>query len=147
MKAVRSVRVEISPGELIDRITILRLKAERMTEPRQVAGVRRALSAMERVRHRQLDPDPLLDALERELAAVNGRLWEAEDAVRDCEARARFGGEFVRRARSIYRLNDRRSFLKRQIDRRLGATWTEEKAHPATRRSYPNRRTALSNIL
>lgn len=129
MNRAGAIRVEVSPGELVDRLTILRIKAERMTEPRQLDAVRAALATLERTRKRRIKCDPLVEALESELATVNGRLWDAEDAVRRCEFRGEFGQEFVAWARSIYQMNDRRSSLKRQIDMQLGAKSTEQKAH------------------
>lgn len=126
-----AVLVPVSPGELIDRITILEIKAERVTDPDRRANVADALAAHVSARDRALPAPPALDALTDALKAVNADLWAVEDDLRACEARGDFGAGFVALARSVYRLNDRRAALKREIDLLLGARFLEEKQHPS----------------
>jgi tetratricopeptide (TPR) repeat protein len=128
---VPTVTTEISPGELFDKITILKLKSERITDPAKLVNVRIALEDLERTRDANLPSSPELDGILAELHAVNGRLWDVEDELRHHERRADFGPEFIERARSVYRENDQRAALKRQIDEMLGSRLLEEKSYTA----------------
>jgi hypothetical protein len=122
------VRVEQSPAEVADRITILRLKAERALGA-DLTHVQAELAALLQAWN---DAElPGLDALDHvaRLAAVNARLWEVEDALRRHESRGTFDADFVALARSVYRLNDERAGLKRALNARLGSRWTEVKIH------------------
>lgn len=115
-----------SIGDLLDRITILRIKVQR-SAALQRANVQRELDQLSACW-------PSLQACDEvemaELAAVNLQLWEVEDRLRAAEAAARFGPDFVADARSVYRLNDLRAGLKRRINLRLGSALIEEKIHP-----------------
>jgi tetratricopeptide (TPR) repeat protein len=128
-QGVRPVPIEISPGELIDRITILELKAEWITDGVARANVRDELARLLGARERALPHLAELDALTAELKAVNEAIWRAEDELRACERERLFGPQFVEWARSVYLHNDRRAALKRFIDDRLGSSLTEEKAY------------------
>jgi hypothetical protein len=121
--------VPIPPGELIDKITILKLKVERFSDPTKVANVRRELDLLNTERQRCIPADKTLAELEEELYTVNGEIWELEDAIRDREARSDFGEEFVATARQIYKTNDHRARLKRQINLLLGSELLEEKSY------------------
>lgn len=125
-----AVMIPVSPGELIDRITILEIKAERLTDPAKRANVADTLAAMVEARDAALPATAELDALTGALKGVNGDLWSVEDDLRACEARGAFDAGFVALARSVYVLNDRRAALKREIDEKLGARFLEEKQHP-----------------
>jgi chaperonin cofactor prefoldin len=125
--------VEVSAGELIDKITILRIKAARIAVPAKLHNVRTELDSLVRVRE-VLPNSSQLDELESELQRVNERLWEIEDAIRDSEARKDFGPAFVELARAVYRTNDRRSDLKRAINTLLDSRLIEEKCYSA----YPS---------
>ena len=122
------ILAEISPGELIDKITILEIKLERLADAAKLANVRYALEQLNGTRT-TLDGKAALAPLEAELKAVNARLWEIEDEIRDCERNADFGPAFVALARSVYRQNDRRAELKKAIDRLYGSAMTEEKSY------------------
>jgi hypothetical protein len=121
--------IEISPGELIDRITILEIKAARIADPAPLANVREELAALCRARDRAIPQGSEVARLTAELKAVNERLWEVEDALRDCERAADFGPRFVELARSVYRTNDRRAALKRELNLALGSRLVEEKSY------------------
>jgi tetratricopeptide (TPR) repeat protein len=123
------VTVEVAPGELIDKITILEIKSERLAEPAKLDQVRRELDALRRARAGAVPPSDVLTRLEAALKAVNATLWEVEDAIRACERDKDFGPRFVELARSVYRTNDARSALKRQINELLGAPFGEQKAY------------------
>ena len=123
------VLVPVSAGELIDKITILRLKSERIGDASRLVNVRRELQALERVAAESLPDANGLDGLTGELQAVNTRLWEIEDSIRDCEAAGDFGPQFVELARAVYITNDRRSEIKRRINMLLGSAIVEEKSY------------------
>lgn len=123
-----AILVGLSAGELIDRITILELKALRLPEPTRSA-VEQDLAFARAARDRALSPSARLSALSDELRAVNGVLWELEEGLRACEREQRFDAAFVALARDVYRNNDRRAALKRAIDALAGSTSTEHKSY------------------
>jgi len=124
-----SIKVEISVGELLDKITILRIKSERIPDPAKLAHVRQELEVLEQCweAHRPagLDLGPEI----RQLQAVNERLWEIEDAIREREAAGDFGAAFIELARSVYFQNDERAAIKRRINERSGSALVEEKSY------------------
>ncbi len=124
-----SLLIPVSWGELLDKITILEIKSERMTDDVKLANVRSELELLQGVRDRQgAGPDGLAQ-LVAELHEVNGRLWEIEDAIRDCERDQDFGERFIELARSVYFTNDRRADLKYRINRLIGSPVVEEKSY------------------
>jgi hypothetical protein len=126
-----TVLVEIAPGELIDKITILEIKRARIADPAKQTHVRAELAALHAARERALASTPELARLTAELRAVNEVLWQVEDDIRECERSGDFGPRFVELARSVYRRNDERATLKRQINELLGAAFSEQKAYTA----------------
>jgi Tfp pilus assembly protein PilF len=124
------ITVPVATGELMDKITILEIKAERIQDPAKVANVRRELQALLDVRHRHgLQGPPELDQEVARLKALNESLWEVEDAIRYCEAAGDFGERFIALARSVYRLNDRRAEHKKAINLMCGSLYVEEKSY------------------
>jgi Tfp pilus assembly protein PilF len=123
------IAVPIAIGELIDKITILEIKSERIAEPAKLVNVRRELAALEEVRRAQRLTGAELDREVAHLKAVNQDLWDVEDAIRACEAAGDFGPRFIELARSVYRLNDRRAELKRAINVMCGSVHVEEKSY------------------
>ena len=123
------ISVPISAGELLDKITILRIKQRRITDPAKLANVRKELRALERV-WRTAVRQPVEDA-EDQLTQVNEALWNIEDHIRDEERRKQFGARFVELARQVYFTNDRRAEIKRAINLRLGSLLIEEKSYQA----------------
>jgi hypothetical protein len=121
--------VEISPGELIDKITILEIKSQRIHDVAKLSNVRAELDLLAEVYDRCLRPSAQLAALSYELRQVNETLWTVEDDLRQCERDQDFGPRFIELARSVYRHNDRRSVLKRQINELLGSRILEEKSY------------------
>jgi hypothetical protein len=128
---MREIRVPLSPGELLDKLTILRIKAERIASPDQRANVRRELALLEQVWRDEVPDAPGLREDEAALARVNAALWEVEDALREREALQRFDAEFVALARSVYRHNDERAAIKRRVNRKLDSALIEEKSYRA----------------
>jgi hypothetical protein len=119
--------VPISIGELMDKITILEIKSERIKSPEQHGNVMRELIALRAVAKR-LDSRPLAEPVAL-LKAINAELWDVEDAIRDCEANSDFGARFIALARAVYRLNDERAGLKRAINQQSGSGYIEEKSY------------------
>jgi hypothetical protein len=127
----RSVKVEIAPGELIDKITILDIKSERVTNADKLRNVRAELAALSQARDESMFDGEVLAALTAELKGINESLWQIEDEIRLCERAGDFGPRFVELARSVYEQNDRRAGVKRRINERLGSETMEEKSHAA----------------
>ncbi len=121
------LQVEVSPGELIDKITILEIKADRISDPDKLANVHRELRSLTATGEKALDTSPELDEFTAELRRINEQLWEIEDDIRDCERNGDFGERFVELARAVYRTNDRRAAAKRSINELLGSELVEEK--------------------
>lgn len=128
--ATLEILAPISAGELIDKITILELKAERISDPAKRANVQRELSELEalRARHR-LDG---LDVLTADLRTVNETLWDVEDELRLLEVEQRFDARFIALARAVYQTNDRRAALKKEINLLVGSAIIEEKSYAGT---------------
>jgi tetratricopeptide (TPR) repeat protein len=124
------VPIEVSPGELLDRLSILRIKNRRIADADKRERVRKELHALLQVRARHLPELAELTQLEADLQGVNEAMWEVEDALRLCEREQNFGERFVALSRSVYRHNDRRAALKRRINALLGSTLDEQKAYP-----------------
>lgn len=128
------ISVPVSLGELLDKITILAIKAERIEDAAKRANVVRELELLEATWARAgLPLERLGDARER-LMAVNQRLWEIEDQIRDCEAAGDFGPRFVELARAVYLTNDERAAIKKQVNLALGSELVEEKSYRDYRR-------------
>jgi hypothetical protein len=119
----------ISAGELIDKITILRVKAERIGDPAKAANVRAELALLEATAAAALPVSEELDRLTAELTVINAALWDIEDGKRDCERRQDFGPAFVQLARRVYIDNDRRAAVKRAINLLVGSEIVEEKSY------------------
>ncbi|MEM9047543.1 MAG: DUF6165 family protein [Pseudomonadota bacterium] len=121
----------ISPGELIDKVTILRIKSARITEAEKLANVRAELALLDAVMSEHVPQTAPIPALTADLQAVNETLWQIEDDIRECERAGDFGPRFVDLARAVYRTNDRRAALKKDINQTLGAQIVEEKSYAA----------------
>ena len=129
MSASHPITVEVSPGELLDRITILEIKSERIDAPDKLHAVERELAALQATRGRAIPSSPELVQTMAQLKAVNETLWDVEDQIRACERDQDFGHRFVELARSVYRNNDRRSALRAAIDEMMGSTRGEVKSY------------------
>jgi uncharacterized protein DUF6165 len=121
--------VPVSWGELLDKITILEIKTERLRATAALANAAHELALLRAVVAEQAEAPPGLAALRGELAAVNRRLWDIEDAIRHKEASRTFDAEFIELARAVYRNNDDRSRIKRAINELLGSGIIEEKQY------------------
>jgi hypothetical protein len=121
--------VPISFGELIDKITILKIKAQRIHDPAKVSNIRNELQLLAEARAHLSIEGAEIARLEAKLELTNEALWDIEDHIRDCERQKDFGPRFVELARSGYRTNDRRAELKRQINEIAGSSIVEEKSY------------------
>ena len=123
------IHVEVAPGELIDKITILEIKLERIGEEKKLINVRLELKALIKARDSSINYNAELDNLSAKLKFANETLWEIEDKIRDYEREKNFGNDFIELARSVYITNDKRANLKRQINELLGSYLIEEKSY------------------
>jgi uncharacterized protein YukE len=123
------ILVPVSFGELLDKIAILRIKSERISDAAKLANVRRELGALEATWAGNPASATDVGALEEALRAVNERLWDIEDAIRAKESRQEFDAEFVRLARAVYFENDERARVKRELNVALGSAYVEEKSY------------------
>ncbi len=124
-----SVRIDVSYGELVDKITILEIKFERIANPAKRANVQRELAVLNDAWPRLgIDPE-VIAVLRAQLKSINEKLWDIEDQIRCKEADKSFDESFVELARSVYRTNDERSRIKRALNERLGSNLVEEKSY------------------
>jgi hypothetical protein len=130
MEHFASPTVPISWGELIDKITILEIKRVRLSRPDARVNVEKELALLRVIGAPALASGDVA-VLSRALRRVNEQLWELEDAIRKEEAKGRFGAVFVRLARSVYKRNDERAAIKRQINALLRSELVEEKSYAA----------------
>lgn len=126
-----SIRVPISVGELLDKLTILRIKSERISDPTRLVNVQRELHALEAA---WADSPFIAHDLSAELARlrrINEKLWEIEDQIRLKESRSEFDQSFIELARSVYKTNDERAAVTHEINRKVGSDLVGEKSYPA----------------
>jgi hypothetical protein len=128
---MRPLIVEISPGDFIDRMTILEIKVARFTDPEKKNHVEREYLPLRSIFEVEFNRDETLKTLIDDLRSINQQLWTVEDDLRDCERAQNFDARFVTLARSVYRLNDMRAGIKRQINVLLDAELIEEKSYGA----------------
>ncbi len=121
--------VQTSPGEFLDKLTILEIKSERMSDPAKLANVRRELELLRATWAASPLAGRDVAKLVADLKAVNEALWDIEDRIRVKEAARTFDAEFVELARSVYRTNDRRAAIKRELNVALGSELIEEKSY------------------
>lgn len=121
--------VPTSPGELIDKLTILRLKSEKIVDQAKLVNVRHEMDTLSAVADQNIPQSPELRTLWNDLYAINSDLWEIEDDIRACEARSDFGTGFIALARAVYVTNDERARVKKEINLLLGSQIIEEKSY------------------
>ena len=126
---MREILTPISPGELLDKLTILTIKLENITDATKRANVQVEHSLLSKVADEGIPKSDEITALNAALLSVNKELWDIEDDIRDCERAGDFGDEFIRLARAVYVTNDKRADLKKQINLALGSEIVEEKSY------------------
>jgi tetratricopeptide (TPR) repeat protein len=125
----RNIAIPGGVGELIDKITILEIKARRVADEAKLRNIRLELAQLLETQQREGVVHQRLEALKSDLAAVNARLWEIEDDIRICEKNSDFGERFIALARAVYKTNDRRALLKREINLLFNSALVEEKSY------------------
>jgi hypothetical protein len=123
------ISVPVSFGELLDKIAILEIKSERMSDPAKLANVRKELAALDATWAAHPAAATDIAALRADLKAVNERLWVIEDDIRIKEKAQAFDPEFIRLARAVYFENDERAKVKKDLNLALGSTYVEEKSY------------------
>ena len=121
--------VPISPGELIDKITILEIKSQRMSDATKLANVRTELALLMNTWQASRWSAADIEAEWSGLRGVNEKLWVIEDQIRDKERDGQFDGRFIELARAVYVTNDERAAIKRRINTKLGSVLVEEKSY------------------
>jgi hypothetical protein len=123
------IKVPISPGELIDKITILEIKSARMTDTAKLANVRTELALLQATWRESAFAKQDIEAEWNALRDINAKLWVIEDDIRDKERHSTFDQQFIELARAVYVTNDERAAVKRSINTKLGSTIVEEKSY------------------
>lgn len=125
------IRIPVSAGELFDRLSIVRLKEERIKNSKVIENFRAYRQQLQSVRA-TLPANANVDSLLDRLYTANSKLWDIENAIRDCERNKDFGDRFVELARQVYLVNDERAELKSEIDREFATLdYSDVKQHPA----------------
>ena len=123
------ITIPVGAGELIDKITILSIKSERISDEAKLVNIRHELGLLVEVRDNALSAFPDVAKLQADLKSINEALWEIEDDIRDCERAGDFGPKFIELARAVYVTNDRRAKAKRAVDEHVGSPIVEEKSY------------------
>ena len=126
---MENIRVPVSPGEVLDKITILEIKSERMTDPQKLVNVRLELELLTRTWREAVTEDDTVQRIHTELKQINEALWVIEDDIRDKERLKEFDGRFIELARSVYVTNDQRAAAKKALNLHLGSEIIEEKSY------------------
>jgi transcriptional regulator of nitric oxide reductase len=126
---MENIKVPVSPGEVLDKITILEIKSERINDPEKVANVRVELALLQATWKELIRDDEIIRGLHAQLKEVNEALWEIEDDIRDKERAKEFDQRFIELARAVYVTNDRRSRVKKELNLHLGSEIVEEKSY------------------
>jgi len=124
-----NIHVPVSPGEVLDKITILEIKSERMSDPEKVANVRIELALLQETWANAVAVNQVIDDLHDQLKQINEALWEIEDDIRDKERLKEFDERFIELARQVYFTNDKRSQIKKELNLHLGSQIIEEKSY------------------
>ena len=124
-----NMHVPVSPGEVLDKITILEIKSERMTDPEKLANVRTELALLQDVWNSNIKDSETIRGLHAQLKEINEALWEIEDDIRAKERAREFDDRFIELARAVYVTNDRRSQVKKELNLHLGSDIIEEKSY------------------
>ncbi len=126
MTKIQTMKIEVSNGEIADKLTIIEIKLERIKDEAKLTNLRNEYLVVEEALRLILNKS---NPLYRQLYEINTRLWEIEDHIRDLERDKEFGDDFVQTARSIYFINDERSNVKRKINEVTGSMLFEEKSY------------------
>ncbi|BES69895.1 DUF6165 family protein [Marinobacter nanhaiticus D15-8W] len=123
------IKVPVSFGEVLDKITILEIKSERIKDEEKVRNVRLELDELSETWNEAVQDQAVIADLRKQLKSVNEQLWVIEDDIRDQEAAQDFGPRFIELARAVYVTNDKRAAIKKEINLALGSRFVEEKSY------------------
>lgn len=123
------IRIPMSPGELLDKITILEIKSERMTDADKLANVRHELDLLNTTWREAVESDDTVRRIHEQLKSINEALWGIEDDIRDKEKAREFDDRFIELARAVYVTNDQRAAAKKELNQYLGSSIVEEKSY------------------
>ena len=125
---MENIKIPISPGELLDKITILEIKSECIEDKEKLLNVETELKLLSKI-WKKTSPDYVLETLKQELKENNKALWDIEDKIRIKESNKEFDHVFIKLARSVYIQNDKRADTKKKINLKLGSMIVEEKSY------------------
>jgi hypothetical protein len=123
------IHVPVSPGEVLDKITILEIKSERMGDEAKLVNVRRELELLNETWSKEVPDDETIQRIHGELKGINEALWQIEDDIRDKEKVREFDQRFIELARAVYVTNDKRAAAKKELNLYLGSEIVEEKSY------------------
>jgi len=123
------IQVPVSPGEVLDKITILEIKSERISDEGKLANVKRELELLQASWQQSVNEDETVRSIHSKLKSINEDLWEIEDDIRDKERAREFDQRFIDLARSVYVTNDQRADAKKELNLYLGSEIVEEKSY------------------
>jgi len=126
---MKQILIPISPGELLDKITILEIKSERIASAEKKANVNKELAMLNNVWIDAVTEDTDIKSMRSEMKSINETLWDIEDDIRDEERDKRFEARFIELARSVYVTNDQRADVKKRINLHLKSDIVEEKSY------------------
>ena len=122
------IKIPVSLGELIDKISILIIKEKNITDKKQQSKISKELLLLNKTLNNTIDDKNIINYL-NQLVEINGKLWKIEDNIRDCERNKKFDKTFIDLARSVYVTNDKRSEIKNEINKKFGSTIVEVKSY------------------
>jgi hypothetical protein len=128
---METIKIPISPGELLDKITILEIKSEHIEDAEKRRSVQYELKLLTTAQQDAFKLTDTIADLKVTLKSINQTLWTIEDDIRECERQKDFGNTFIELARSVYKTNDERARVKREINHLLGSAIQEEKSYAA----------------
>lgn len=120
------MKIEVSNGEIADKLTIIEIKLERISDEAKLVNLRKEFEVLDEAVSQIIDKN---DPLYKELYDINCQLWDIEDRIRDLERNKDFGQDFIETARAVYFTNDKRSDVKRRINEKTGSNLVEEKSY------------------
>jgi len=126
---MNKIYAEISAGELVDKITILKIKKEKITNKEKLIEIKKELDSLTNTFNKLIKKNINLETLTKELKNINLKLWDIEDKKRELEKKQGFGKEFIKLARNVYRFNDERAKIKLKINEALGSNIKEVKSY------------------
>jgi primase-polymerase (primpol)-like protein len=129
MAKMNKIYAEISAGELVDKITILKIKEEKITNKKKLIEIKKELDSLTNTFNKSIKKNINLETLTKELKNINLKLWNIEDKKRELEKKQGFGKEFIELARNVYRFNDERAKIKLKINEALGSNIKEVKSY------------------